>query len=539
MSTQQDIYAAGSESRPFMLNKENYVPWSSRLLRCAKSKPNGKLIHNSILNGPYVRKMIPEPGDANRDITVTKTFHLQTDDELSNKELKQIEVDDQAVQTILLGSDIGIQKKKAKLFNEWERFTSNEGELIESYYHRFLKLMNDLKRNKHFPEKIASNLKFLNNLQRMDEFEIRFEEAQDDRALLIARVNTLFKDRPDHRRTAMLMDKEAMYAREVWAFSMDRSSAIAAHVRTLETQVAALIAQTSSLQTQLTTTLERIEILEARDPEPQEGPTEAGISSSIALGLYFHFVSLYGTCYNLRLSYMVINKMAPKKRTKRVTPATTTTPTTTITDAQLQALNDRGVAVALLERDADMSRNGDNNNDSGTGGRRQMTTPRECTYTDFLNCQPMSFQGTKGVVVLTRWLEKMKSVFQITNCTVACQVKFASCTLQGSALTWWNSHMRAVRHDVAYEMPWAALKRMITDKYCPRMFPKESAKVERYIGGLPNMIHGSVKASKPQSMQEAIEFATKMMDKKMLTHAERQAKHKRKFDDTSRNNQHQ
>nr|GEX53385.1 ribonuclease H-like domain-containing protein [Tanacetum cinerariifolium] len=56
-------------------------------------------------------------------------------------------------------------EKKAKLFNEWERFTSNEEESIESYYHRFLKLMIDLKRNKHFHEKIASNLKFLNNLQ--------------------------------------------------------------------------------------------------------------------------------------------------------------------------------------------------------------------------------------------------------------------------------------------------------------------------------------------------------------------------------------
>nr|GFA02394.1 hypothetical protein [Tanacetum cinerariifolium] len=44
-------------------------------------------------------------------------------------------------------------------------FTSNEGESIESYYHRFLKLMNDLKRNKHFLKKIASNLKFRNNLQ--------------------------------------------------------------------------------------------------------------------------------------------------------------------------------------------------------------------------------------------------------------------------------------------------------------------------------------------------------------------------------------
>nr|GFB89939.1 hypothetical protein [Tanacetum cinerariifolium] len=54
-----------------------------------------------------------------------------------------------------------------------------------------------------------------------------------------------------------------------------------------------------------------------------------------------------------------------------------------------------------------------------------------------------------------------------------------------------------------------------------RMFPEEAAKVERYIGGLPDMIHGSVKASKLQSMQEAIEFATEMMDKNMLTHAER------------------
>nr|GEW78071.1 putative reverse transcriptase domain-containing protein [Tanacetum cinerariifolium] len=162
--------------------------------------------------------------------------------------------------------------------------------------------------------------------------------------------------------------------------------------------------------------------------------------------------------------------MAPKERTMRETPATTTTPTTTVIGAQLQAPNDRGVVAALVERDTNMSRNGDNNNDSRTGGTRQ------------------------------------------------------------------NSHMRAVEQDVAYAMPWAALKRMIT---YPRMFLEESAKVERYIGSLPDMIHGSVKASNPQSMQEAMEFATKMMEKKMLTHAECQAEHKRKFDDTLRNNQHQ
>nr|GEY09228.1 hypothetical protein [Tanacetum cinerariifolium] len=60
--------------------------------------------------------------------------------------------------------------------------------------------------------------------QRTDEFEVRFEDAQFDRALWRARVNTLFRDRPDHRRTAMLMDREAMYSREAWAFFMDRSS---------------------------------------------------------------------------------------------------------------------------------------------------------------------------------------------------------------------------------------------------------------------------------------------------------------------------
>nr|GEY64646.1 hypothetical protein [Tanacetum cinerariifolium] len=48
-------------------------------------------------------RMILEPGDANRKVNVTETFHLQTDDELSDKELKQIESDDQAIQTILLG----------------------------------------------------------------------------------------------------------------------------------------------------------------------------------------------------------------------------------------------------------------------------------------------------------------------------------------------------------------------------------------------------------------------------------------------------
>nr|GEY39614.1 hypothetical protein [Tanacetum cinerariifolium] len=153
-TTQQDIYVAGSESRPPMLNKEYYVPWSSRLLRYAKSRPNGKLIHNSILNGPYVRRMIPEPGNAEHGVNVNETFHEQTDDELSERELKQIKADDQAIQTILLG------------FPEDIYVVVDSCETTQEIWLRVQQMMkgSDI-RNKHFPEKIASNLKFLNNLQ--------------------------------------------------------------------------------------------------------------------------------------------------------------------------------------------------------------------------------------------------------------------------------------------------------------------------------------------------------------------------------------
>nr|GEU62353.1 hypothetical protein [Tanacetum cinerariifolium] len=126
MSTQQDIYAASSESRPPMLNKENYVSWSSHLLRYAKSRPNGKLIHNSILNGPYVRRMIAEPGDGERDVN-TILFGLPEDIYAAVDSYETAHEIWLRVQQMMKGSDIGIQEKKEKLFNEWERFNSFPG----------------------------------------------------------------------------------------------------------------------------------------------------------------------------------------------------------------------------------------------------------------------------------------------------------------------------------------------------------------------------------------------------------------------------
>ncbi|GKE50415.1 reverse transcriptase domain-containing protein [Tanacetum coccineum] len=106
-----------------------------------------------------------------------------------------------------------------------------------------------------------------------------------------------------------------------------------------------------------------------------------------------------------------------------------------------------------------------------------------------------------------------------------------------------------VGNDIAYAMTWTELKKKITDKYCPRieikklevelMFPKESDKIEKYVGGLLDMIHGSVVASKPKTMQEATKMAIKVMDKRICTFADRQTESKRKFEDTSRNTQNE
>nr|GFA50344.1 hypothetical protein [Tanacetum cinerariifolium] len=143
--------------------------------------------------------------------------------------------------------------------------------------------------------------------------------------------------------------------------------------------------------------------------------------------------------------------------------------TTFMTDASIKALISQEVADVLAEYEATRgSSNGDDSHNSRTRRRRQVPTARECTYSDFLKCQLLNFKGIEGVVGLTQWFEKMESVFHIKNCTVACQIKFATYTLLGNALTWWNSHVRTVSHEGAYGMTWKTLKKMMTDKYWPR-----------------------------------------------------------------------
>nr|GFC44429.1 reverse transcriptase domain-containing protein [Tanacetum cinerariifolium] len=75
--------------------------------------------------------------------------------------------------------------------------------------------------------------------------------------------------------------------------------------------------------------------------------------------------------------------------------------------------------------------------------------------------------GNEGVVGLTRWIEKMESVFNISACAIENQVKFATCTLLDAALTWWNNQIRT-SGPKAYAMTWEVLKKKMTDKYYPQ-----------------------------------------------------------------------
>ncbi|GJR62286.1 putative reverse transcriptase domain-containing protein [Tanacetum coccineum] len=162
-----------------------------------------------------------------------------------------------------------------------------------------------------------------------------------------------------------------------------------------------------------------------------------------------------------------------------------------------------------------------------------------------MKCRPLTFNGTKGVVGLTRWFEKMETVFHISNCPDKYQVKYATCTLLNSGLTWWNSHKRTIGIEAAYAMSWAELMKLMIEVYCPRnkelvllytrMVPNEEDKVERFVGGLPVNIQGNVIAAEPTKLQDAIRIANNLMEKKLKGYA-RSAENKRRLDNNPREN---
>ncbi|GJX97111.1 putative reverse transcriptase domain-containing protein [Tanacetum coccineum] len=196
------------------------------------------------------------------------------------------------------------------------------------------------------------------------------------------------------------------------------------------------------------------------------------------------------------------------------------------------------------------STNGDGSYSSHRDNRRNVQTARPCFYADFMKGQPLNFKGTKGVVGLTRWIEKMESDFNISGCAIENQVKFATCTLLGVALTWWNGQIRTLGPE-AYAMTWEVLQKKMTDNnvskhtlnefqevnpdIIPSLVANETIRYDSTSVGLHN-IYGNVKSARPKTLDETIELANDLIDHKLRTYAERQSDNKRKADDSSKNN---
>ncbi|GJV67069.1 reverse transcriptase domain-containing protein [Tanacetum coccineum] len=246
--------------------------------------------------------------------------------------------------------------------------------------------------------------------------------------------------------------------------------------------------------------------------------------------------------------------MPPKRTSTSEAPA--------ITQAAIRILVAESVTAALETQAANMA------NTDNTTRPREAPVARKCSYEEFMSCQPINFKGTEGAIGLIRWFERTKPVFSHSNCTKDCKVKFATGTITEEALSWWNSFAQPIGIEEAYKITWVEFKKLLIKKYCPRikvqkmedefyhltmkgndlktyvkrfqdlatlcptMVPDSEKMMEVFIGGLPQSIEGNVIASKPQTLEEAINIGQRLMDQVTKhTPVQVSSDHKRKFDD--------
>ncbi|GJW41074.1 putative reverse transcriptase domain-containing protein [Tanacetum coccineum] len=123
-------------------------------------------------------------------------------------------------------------------------------------------------------------------------------------------------------------------------------------------------------------------------------------------------------------------------------------------------------AIKKYEKTRANSNNTGGSGSTNTGGTI-VPEMHGCSYKTFMNGKPHSFKGTEGVVGLKRWFEKMEQVFEICKCAEDDKVKFAMCTFEGRALTWWNGNVQTLGLANANQIPWSNVKAMMTTEYCP------------------------------------------------------------------------
>nr|GEZ35521.1 hypothetical protein [Tanacetum cinerariifolium] len=258
------------------------------------------------------------------------------------------------------------------------------------------------------------------------------------------------------------------------------------------------------------------------------------------------------------------NRMA-KKRSQ-------TNPQPTLTQEDVDQLVRDGIEAALR---AERKRVKEEATRAGGPARGPAAAPmaQECSFTGFMKCGPTQFHGTEGAVGLVRWFEKMENTFKISDCAEGKKVKFATATLHGRALTWWNSQVATLGREVANGRPWTEVKQMMTDEFCltkevqrledelrhlklkdmniaayterfnelallcPNAVPNEKKKVELYIKGLPEIIKGETTLSRPVTLNEAMRMAHALMEQKIQAKNERIAEGlKRKWENNNQGN---
>ncbi|GJR79589.1 integrase, catalytic region, zinc finger, CCHC-type containing protein [Tanacetum coccineum] len=189
LSLAENVFVVRADNRPPMLNKTNYSSWASRMLLYIKGKEHGKLLVDSVLNRHFQYGTMVEPGNETTPATIrARTYTDLTDEEkihesvdikeknvflqglpqdiysLVNHNEHAKEIWDR-VKLLIQGSELSLQERESKLYDDFDTFTSMPGETIHSYYMRFAQLINDMHTIGMTMKPLQVNTKFANHLQ--------------------------------------------------------------------------------------------------------------------------------------------------------------------------------------------------------------------------------------------------------------------------------------------------------------------------------------------------------------------------------------
>ncbi|GJR23121.1 reverse transcriptase domain-containing protein [Tanacetum coccineum] len=188
-------------------------------------------------------------------------------------------------------------------------------------------------------------------------------------------------------------------------------------------------------------------------------------------------------------------------------------------------------SVEANVNNGDGNGNGNGNPNVKNGGVVPVT--KECTYQEFMKCQPLSFKGTEGVVSLACWTVGVDTAYAVTWKALIKLVTEVYCPrneIQKMETELWNLTVKS--NDLtAYNQRFQELTLL-----CTKMVPKEEDKVKKYIGCLTDNIQGNVIAAEPTRLQDAIRIANNLMDQKLKGYTIKNAENKRRFENNSRDN---